>query len=45
MTKMKALLLSDGKPGHYHLAEGVLAAVQRVRPVEIHTHQSAVRAG
>jgi mitochondrial fission protein ELM1 len=29
-----ALLLSDGKPGHYHLAEGVLAAVARLRPVE-----------
>jgi mitochondrial fission protein ELM1 len=31
---LKALLLSDGKPGHYHLAEGVLAAVARLRPVE-----------
>jgi hypothetical protein len=32
---LKALLLSDGKPGHYHLAEGVLAAVARLRPVDI----------
>jgi mitochondrial fission protein ELM1 len=31
---LKALLLSDGKPGHYHLAEGVLAAVARLRPVD-----------
>ena len=31
---LKALLLSDGRPGHYHLAEGVLAAVARLRPVE-----------
>jgi len=31
---LAALLLSDGKPGHYHLAEGVLAAVARLRPVE-----------
>jgi uncharacterized protein len=29
-----ALLLSDGKAGHYHQAEGVLAALARVRRVE-----------
>ena len=29
-----ALLLSDGKPGHYHQAEGVIAAMGRMRPVE-----------
>lgn len=34
---LKALLLSDGKPGHYHLAEGVLAAVERLRPTTIET--------
>lgn len=39
MTKLKALLLSDGKPGHYHLAEGMLAAVERVRPVTVNTVQ------
>ena len=33
---LKALLLSDGKPGHYHQAEGVLAALARLRPVETH---------
>ncbi len=35
MTPLNALLLSDGRPGHYHLAEGVLAAIARRRPVEI----------
>ena len=30
---LKALLLSDGKPGHYHQAEGVLAALGRLRTV------------
>lgn len=29
------LLLSDGRPGHYHLADGVIAAMARVRPVDI----------
>lgn len=29
-----ALLLSDGKAGHYTQAEGVIAAIGRVRPVE-----------
>jgi len=31
---LKALLIADDKPGHYHQAEGVLAAMARVRPVE-----------
>ena len=30
---LTALLLSDGKPGHYHQAEGVVAAIARKRPV------------
>jgi mitochondrial fission protein ELM1 len=30
---LTALLLADGKPGHYHQAEGVIAAIGRVRPV------------
>ena len=30
---LDALLLSDGKPGHYHQAEGVIAALARLRPV------------
>jgi mitochondrial fission protein ELM1 len=34
MRPLKALLISDGRPGHYHLAEGILAAIARCRPVE-----------
>jgi hypothetical protein len=34
MPPLRALLLSDGRPGHYHLAEGILAAIARRRPVE-----------
>jgi mitochondrial fission protein ELM1 len=30
---LNALLLSDGKPGHYHQAEGVIAALGRLGPV------------
>ena len=30
---LNALLISDGKPGHYHQAEGVVAALARLRPV------------
>lgn len=35
MTELKVLLLSDGRPGHYHLAEGVVAAIARRRPVKV----------
>jgi uncharacterized protein len=34
MRPLLALLLSDGRPGHYHRAEGILAAIERLRPVE-----------
>jgi mitochondrial fission protein ELM1 len=34
MRPLKALLISDGRPGHYHLSEGILAAIARCRPVE-----------
>ncbi len=30
---LTALLIADDKPGHYHQAEGVIAAVGRLRPV------------
>ncbi len=39
MTKLYALHLSDGKPGHFHLAEGILAAAARLRPIEVKTLQ------
>ena len=35
MNQLNALLISDGRPGHYHLAEGVLAAIARHRSVSI----------
>jgi mitochondrial fission protein ELM1 len=33
MTPLAALLLTDGRPGHFRRAEGILAAIARVRPV------------
>lgn len=33
MRAIKALILSDGRPGHYHLSDGVVAAIARRRPV------------
>ncbi|MBO0741709.1 MAG: mitochondrial fission ELM1 family protein [Hyphomicrobiaceae bacterium] len=33
---LTALLLADGKPGHYHQSEGVIAAIRRRRPVTSH---------
>jgi uncharacterized protein len=35
MKKLVTLLLSDGKPGHYHLAEGICAALARKRELAI----------
>jgi hypothetical protein len=35
VTPLKIILLADTRPGHYHLAEGVIAALQRLRPVEV----------
>ncbi len=35
MRKLRVLLLADDKPGHYHLAEGVIAALARRRHVEV----------
>ena len=38
MTKpLRILLLSDGRPGHYHLAEGICAALRRLCPIEVAT--------
>ena len=33
MRPLNVLLISDDRPGHYHLAEGVIAAIARLRPV------------
>jgi len=35
MQPLAVLILSDGRPGHYHLSEGVAAAIARRRPVSI----------
>ena len=35
VTPLKVIFLADTRPGHYHLAEGVIAAVKRLRPVEV----------
>lgn len=35
MEPLSILILSDGRPGHYHLAEGVAAAIARRRPVDV----------
>ena len=35
MTPLKIILLADTRPGHYHLSEGVVAAIARLRPVEV----------
>ncbi|MEC9367139.1 MAG: ELM1/GtrOC1 family putative glycosyltransferase, partial [Pseudomonadota bacterium] len=34
MAPLKILHLSDDRPGHYHLAEGVIAAISRISDVE-----------
>ena len=35
MAPLAILILSDDRPGHYHLSEGVAAAIARRRPVEV----------
>jgi uncharacterized protein len=35
MRPLKALLLSDGRPGHFRLAEGIIAAIERRRLVNV----------
>ncbi len=34
-TPLKVIFLADTRPGHYHLAQGVIAALTRLRPVEV----------
>ena len=34
-TPLKVIFLADTRPGHYHLAQGVIAAIARLRPVEV----------
>ena len=35
VTPLKVIFLADTRPGHYHLAEGVIAALARLRPVVV----------
>jgi uncharacterized protein len=35
VTPLKVIFLADTRPGHYHLAEGVIAGLKRLRPVEV----------
>jgi mitochondrial fission protein ELM1 len=35
VNPLKVIFLADTRPGHYHLAQGVIAALQRLRPVEV----------
>jgi uncharacterized protein len=35
VTPLKLIILADTRPGHYHLAQGVIAALARLRPVEV----------
>lgn len=32
---LRVIFLADTRPGHYHLAQGVIAALERLRPVEV----------
>ncbi|HZP09004.1 ELM1/GtrOC1 family putative glycosyltransferase [Methyloceanibacter sp.] len=32
---LRVIFLADTRPGHYHLAEGVIAAIGRLRPVDV----------
>jgi mitochondrial fission protein ELM1 len=35
VNPLKVIFLADTRPGHYHLAQGVIAALERLRPVEV----------
>ncbi|MEG6509086.1 ELM1/GtrOC1 family putative glycosyltransferase [Methyloligella sp. 2.7D] len=35
MSPLKVLFLADSRPGHYHLSEGVIAALTRLSAVEV----------
>lgn len=37
MAALRILHLSDGRPGHYHLSEGVIAAIGRARQTDVRT--------
>ncbi len=41
MSQIRALILSDGRPGHYHLADGVVAAIGR--QADVHIERRTIR--
>lgn len=43
MRALSILIVSDNRPGHYHLAEGVAAAIARRRPVTLNRLEVAER--
>lgn len=34
-TPLKVIFLADTRPGHYHIAQGVITALSRLRPVDV----------
>ena len=34
-TPLRVIFLADTRPGHYHIAQGVIVALARLRPVEV----------
>jgi uncharacterized protein len=34
-TPLRVIFLADTRPGHYHIAQGVITALSRLRPVEV----------
>lgn len=44
-TPLHVWVLSDGQPGHYSLARGIVAALARLRPVEQHWITLKLRVG
>jgi len=35
VSPLKVIFLADTRPGHFHLAQGVIAAIARLRPVDV----------
>jgi len=35
MRPLRIIFLADTRPGHYHIAQGVIAALSRLRPVDV----------
>ena len=42
---LNAWVLSDGQPGHYNQARGIVRALRRIRPVEVSRINAELRLG